>query len=252
MTKILSMKLSIILVSLVLVLSIIALMLLNGSTAWFAENKNVDAGGMAVMVNSDGIVDRVDFYPISSISFSGSNNIYTFSSTPIEDPANREIGAFSPIVAERQILVKITLKEGVAAASVRAVAESQDYIANTNEISKEGNPLSSVVEFYAISDIVEENNSYVISSEDIVNVPSRFVTISEQNGETVCEFTSEISIYATAQGDTDNTIFVLVDYYEDAVDRVIDCVNRLIAQGASDAVMGENIGFVCDFKLHVS
>lgn len=245
-------KITIVLTALALILAIMAFAFTNGSTAWFAESKNVDAGGMAVMVNSDGIVDRVDFYPISSISFSGSNHEYTFSSTPIEDPANRKIGAFSPIVAERQILVKITLKEGVAAASVRAVAESQDYIANTNEISKEGNPLSSVVEFYAISDIVEENNSYVISSEDILNVPSRFVTISEQNRETVCEFASEIFIYTTAQGDTDNTIFVLVDYYEDAVDRVIDCVNRLIAEGESDAVMGENIGFVCDFKLHVS
>lgn len=252
-----SSKIGIIFITLFLLLSIFALLLLNESSAWFAENRDLDAENMKVQVKAPAqIVERVDYYRISSITLSGGDNIYTFSSTPIAENENKSLGTFSTLVAERQLLIKITLNEGVTGAHVGAVSETDEYIADAiNErIMKEDNPLSSVVEFYSISDLEQTSEGYVISSADISNTVARFVTLSESNGQMITSFDSDISIYSTAAEDHDHIIFIMVDYYEESVEFVMDTVNRLIMEGngKTDAVMGENIEFVSDFTITVS
>lgn len=74
MTKILSMKLSIILVSLVLLLSIIALLLTGGSTAWFAENDTVEAQGMSISVRDEDVSCTLLSLGVLDID----NGVYTF------------------------------------------------------------------------------------------------------------------------------------------------------------------------------
>lgn len=251
-----SSKIGITLTSIFLILSLVAFSFLNGSTAWFAENKSVSANDMGVEVKDlQRLIKSVDYYPISSITLSGSDNIYTFSSDPIPEGTAKTLGTFSTLIAERQLLVKITLHDGVTGAHVGAVTETDGYIADSinSKISKEGNPLSSVVEFYSVTDVAQSSEGYVISSGDIADSVKRFVTLSEYEGEIISSFDTEISLYSTAENDHDHVVFIMIDYYEQSVEYVMDTVNRLImeGEGKTDAVLGENIEFVCDFKFFV-
>ena len=64
-----------------LIVSIVAYLLLNGSTAWFAENKEVDAGGMQVTVESGiGVEVSLKSHPVTEIE----GNEYTIPSRDVE------------------------------------------------------------------------------------------------------------------------------------------------------------------------
>ena len=167
MKKYFSSKIGIFLSSSTLILSIFALLLLNGSTAWFAENDRVTADGMHVKVSSpDNLVESVQYFPISSITLSENYNIYTFSlEDEITDTTQIKLGTFSTLESERQLLIKINLSQEVDSVIVSAEAEAESYIIEAEDtiINMKGNPLSSVIEFYCVSDIEEENGCYVIS-----------------------------------------------------------------------------------------
>ena len=247
-------RISLIFISLVLILSIGALMLLNGSVAWFAENKDLDAHGMSVNVMSpDLIVDSVEYYPISSISLSGDHNVYTFSSVPIAENEKKVLGTFSTLVAERQLLVKINLKPGATGARVVGCSYADSYIIQNEDtvINKDGNSLSSVVDFYSISDVEKTSEGYVISGESIKDSVARFSNVGGSYGNTTASFSPEIDIYSTPQGQTDNAIFIIIDYYEDSVNYVMDHVSNLMIDGSTDVVSGETINFICDFEILV-
>ena len=254
MKKMLDARLGIVFISLVLILSIFALMMLNGSAAWFAENKDVGANNMNVTVKSPAqIVDSVEYYPISSISLSGNNNIYTFSSTPIDESENKSLGTFSTLVAERQLLIKINLKAEATGARVIASSYADSYIIENEDtvINKDGNSLSSVVEFYSIANVEQTSEGYVISSGDIQDSVSRFSDIDKSYGSIPASFSPETDIYSTPTDQTDKSIFIIVDYYEESVEYVIDHINNLMMDGATDVVAGEKINFICDFEILV-
>lgn len=81
MKKHIDARLGIIFISLTLILSIFALLLLNGSVAWFAENKDIDAGAMMVTVKSDIEVSAtLESHPVTEINGSA----YTIPSREIE------------------------------------------------------------------------------------------------------------------------------------------------------------------------
>lgn len=74
-------KLGIVFISLVLILSIFALMLLNGSVAWLANSINADANGMKVSVKSDmSVIATLKSHPVTKID----GNDYTIPSRDIE------------------------------------------------------------------------------------------------------------------------------------------------------------------------
>lgn len=247
-------RVGIIFISLTLILSIFAFMLLNGSVAWFAENRDIDASNMSVQVKSPAqIIDSVEYYPISSISLSGNNNIYTFSSTPIDESETKSLGTFSTLVAERQLLIKINLKAEATGARVIASSYADSYIVKNEDtiINKDGNSLSSVVEFYSIANVEETSEGYVISSGDIQDSVSRFSDIDAEYGSIPASFSAETDIYSTPTGQTDEAIFIIVDYYEESVEYVMDYVNNLIMDSSTDVVAGEKINFICDFEILV-
>ena len=239
-----------------LILSLFAFSLLNGSAAWFADNRDVDAENMSVKVKSpDTVVDSVEYYPISSISLSESQNIYTFSNNNIAENETKQLGTFSTLVAERQLLIKINLKPEATGARVVASSYADSYIIEDEDtiINKDGNSLSSVVEFYPIDyDLVEKTSDgeYIISSDSMQNV-ARFSDIDAKYGSIPASFSPEAEIYSTPEGKTDTAIFVIVDYYEKSVEYVIDYVNNLIMGAATDVVAGETINFICDFEILV-
>lgn len=250
----LSSKFTMFFISLALVLSMFAMLLLNGSTAWFAENDRVLADGMQVKVNSPTkLVESVQYFPISSIALSGNYNIYTFSvDDEIKEPGKRKLGVFSTLEAERQLLIKINLADGVNSVKISAESEADSYIIQNQNtvINTNGNSLSSVIEFYCISDIEEENRNYIISGEDIAASVTRFA--EEQPGEIPFVFSDEIDLYSTDEGEDDNSIFIILDYYELSVEYVTEHVNRLITDKSTDIESGKNVEFVCDFKIVVS
>ena len=255
MKKRLDARLGIIFISLALILSILALILLNGSTAWFAENNDIVANNASINVNSPGkLIESVEYYPISSISLSGNNNIYTFSASQIPKDQPKMLGTFSALVANRQLLIKINLKAGVTGARVIAQSSGDTYIVKNKDtvINKNGNPLSSVVEFYSIANVDKnEDGEYVISGSDIKGSVKRFSDIDSSYGVIPASFSPEIEVYSTPNGNTDNSIFIIVDYYEESLEYVLDFVSGLIADQKTDVVAGATVNFVCDFELSV-
>ena len=259
MKAVLESKIRIIFATLLIVLTSVALFIMNGSVAWLADNDEVDANNMSVSVNAEpGTVIEVDYYEISSIALSGGENIYTFSKTPIANVADRHLKEYSPIVGERQMLVKITLADTLDAATVRAVTDTTDYVIEDQddpEVNQANNPLSSVIAFYALSDVQETSEGYVVSSENFQNhTATHFVTVGEQDGKTQASFDdNDILIYETPEGDTDNTIFIMLDYYEESIGYVLSVVNHLMMIGGkTDIQAGENVQFICDFEIVVS
>lgn len=253
-----SAKVGSILAALFLILSIFALMSLNGTVAWFVNGNSVDSSGMHVKVATEQIVESVEFFPISSISLSGNSedgfhNTYSFTAEKITDPEKMQLGEFSTLVAKRQLLIKINLHGEKSSATVSAVSEAEDYMiedANTI-VNKTGNSLSSVVEFRVATDVLLQNGEYVISDENIVSTTS-FSSVLVEDEETNVSFTKSIDLYSTPQNETDNSIFIIVDYSEKSVEYVIDHVNHLITAGLTDIEAGESINFICDFEIIVS
>ena len=259
MKAFLKLKCSIFFAAFFLALSIAAFVLMNGSVAWFADNDEVDASNMSVSVKTDsdaGLV--VDYYEISSIALSEGKNIYTFSKTPITNVTDRHLKEYSHVVAERQMLIKITLPDTMSGATVRAVTDTTDYVIedqNDPEVNKADNPLSSVIAFYALSGVDETDGGYVVSINNSENdTVAHFVTITEDEGKRQASFdNSDILIYETPEGNTDKTIFIMLDYYEASIGYVLSVVNHLMMIGGkTDIQAGDNVEFVCDFDIVVS
>lgn len=81
MKKRLDARLAMITISLVLILSIFAFILINGSAAWFADNRDVETGGMKISVKSDmDVIATLKSHPVTEIN--GSE--YTIPSRDIE------------------------------------------------------------------------------------------------------------------------------------------------------------------------
>jgi hypothetical protein len=229
-------------------------MLLNGSVAWFAENKEVDAENMTVRVSSPSkLVMSVEYFPISEISLSGNQNIYTFSKTPLGEDENKCLGTYSTLVAQRQLLIKINLNPGVADAKLVAKSSTDSYIIKDRNtvINKDGNPLSSVVEFYAIDDVTVTNDGYVITGDHIIDPIARFSDVDTSNGNNSVSFSPEVDIVSAPVGETNKSLYIMVDYYEKSLDYVMDHISNLMIDNSTDIISGDTVNFVCDFEIHV-
>ena len=250
-----------ILVGIVLVLSVIALGFLgNEGLGWFASNDKVTANEMGISVNGEfDIVGSVEFFAIESISLDSTtkDNIYTFKNKLSEsDPKN--LGQFSTLVAERQLLIKISLSDDVSSVRVTAASSASEFIADeTPNISKANNSLSSVVEFYSISGgsvTTSNDGSYVISSESFQGEASRFSTVDINGSQVTTSFTPDISLYETESGVEDDVIYIIVDYYEEAAEYVMDTSSMLMTNGelVFDDTEDMIITFASDFTITVA
>ena len=254
MLKLIHSRASVLLVALTLILSIFAFCLLNGSVAWYANNDKVSGRNMNVEVKTktdDELVKGIDFYSISSVTLSGDNNIYTFNPTAIAENDSKTLGAYSSIVAERQLLIKITLNKDFTRARVDAATETEQYVVDSiSSMTQLTNPLSSVVEFYAVNAVTTtDDGAYVVSSADM-NSAERFAILTEQSGNTVTDFDKDISLGYISATEHDHAIFVMIDYYEDSIKYVLESVLNSSDQNTS-IKLNTDLGFVCDFTLIV-
>ena len=219
------------LIGLVLTLSIFAMGVLgNEGLGWFASNDRVAANDMDITVNGKfEIVKTVEYFAIESISLDGANNIYTFNNE-LSQEGEKNLGQFSTLVAERQILIKITLKDDIGAVRITATSSATEYIADeTPDISKKQNSLSSVVEFYSVPGgaVDTSDGKYVASSDDFMENYSRFSDIVVNGSSVTASFSQYIQIYETQGGGDDDVIYIIVDYYEDAAEHVMDTASMV-------------------------
>lgn len=132
------------LVALTLILSIFAMLLLNGSVAWFAENDSVTAGGFNVRVNSGmPITASLKSYPVTEINYT--DGIYTASfdaesyTLPTEDPNGISYSEYKKALAimitvnstdERTVKIKFTSPSGI-----ETIDDVENKISNCISIS---------------------------------------------------------------------------------------------------------------------
>ncbi len=249
-------KLGVVLSVLTLFICVFGYFSLNNSAAWFSSNREVNSKGMEIRLNDPNeIVDgEIEYYKISKISLDDNrNNIYYFSSQKITDPTEIKLETLSYVVAERQILIKIPLKSTVSSVKL-TTSTSEDYLLNA---LKEGEvfpddtkiyPLSSVIEIRAISNLtVDENSLYVVeSTNEKLTQPVRFLNdVVSTDGKYPFSKDLSLSLYATPTGQTDNAVFLLLDYYEESAELI-----NSITLGTATVGEEENaIQFACDFTL---
>ncbi len=276
-------KISITLTAFALIISIIGMISLNtGGVAWFSENKDAYATGMKLSSTMDinKKIAAVECFKIGKIVLEndGSNTYYF---RKIGSSVNGlDLGEHSALVAERQVLVRFTLADGVNEIMLAASSAKDKYIvendittANPTRVDKNGNSMSSIVQFQLVNAISEETTSITSSGSDgslttadeacykvlgtNTDAPLHFSSI-EISGTTVTRsFDRDISIGSSVSGIESGGkkyVYVIVDYYEYAADDVQQHVNNLIMSedennDYTDISSGEGINFVCDFSF---
>ena len=241
---------------LVLVFSVVALLTINGTLAWFASQDEVSAEGMSVAIaEQSNAVKDVVFYKIESIGVTNGNNAYYFSPVAAD---SGELGQYSSLTSTRQLLIKIVLDDSVERVTLTANIPAEAYAVGDGVIVNKNSelPLSSVVEMQVLNDrsiAGNEANGYVVYDNDELGEPSRFVSFSGGNPVV----SKSVELYATADGD-DNAIFIFVDYYEESMEYIIAFVNDAILSRPSDYVpsaddlkIGDSFNFICDFTIYV-
>ena len=248
--KLIQSRVGVISVAFTLIISILALLLLNGGVAWFSNNSDVSAGDMSIKLNSNnGVVAKLEFFAISSVTLSGGDNIYAFSDTPMDENAIKALGTYSTIGAERQLLIKITLKPGITTANISATSTSSLHIVENKSYTpkQNGNPLSSVVEIYKVENISLGGGLYTVSSANI-GTAKRFANMTEREEKPYADFSPTIS-FGTVAADSQNAIYLMVDYYAESMEYLLAYVRGLML---NDISMFDNLGFVCDFEINVT
>ncbi len=264
--ELLSAKITTAIAAVALIVSCLAFSCVNGSLAWFSENKSVAVNGVAVKLQDvNDKVEKIEYFSISSIKLDASTNknIYEFSATPISEQTDIALGTLSPIVAERQILMKITLKSNIRTVHISAQSQADSYIIKeTSEgevpefFSNDGNSMSSVIQFRAVANVTASEDFYSIN-EATLSEASHFASVeTDESGVTIGFSDSIENVYTTPVGNTDTAVYILLDYYEPSCEYIHDYVKHLLSIQSedaplTDAVMGVNINFISDFQFNI-
>ena len=231
-----------------LVIALLAFLNINGTLGWFASSDEVSANDMSVKISSSpGVVKSVDYFEIADVSFVNGHNVYSFSADPAEGELT--LPTYSVLNAKRQVLVKITLNEGVDSVSLEAITDATEFI-NDENVSVTGNSLSSVVLLRMVtSDQIVMNDEVISISEDQTQ-EYHFTTV-EQNGNVLTPTFSPDPIDLGTV--TTPAIFIIIDYYDAAAQLATEIINHNMSSLDHDELIANNmeVGFVCDFKINV-
>ena len=259
---------SMISVMLVLTLAFISFALRENSLAWFASSDQVSANGMGVAVlNGDDEFAHVYYYKVAETKLvDGTENFYFDTSQKYTVP--QDLGTYSDLQGNAQVLIEVQFNEVVADATVAVQTSTQRYLGDILQAvigAEEGifdfdpngaNPLSSVVEYWVMSDIstktIDGKSFYSISNNSL-GAPSTFVTF---NG-TDATFNSAATTFTLT--DLENsTVYILYDYNAEAVLHINEIITAYVeAATEKDAnyntiLLGEtNINFAPDFQFVV-
>ncbi len=255
-------KWSVALSMLFLLLSILGYFSLSGSLGWFAANKQVQGNGMQIAFSDENNkidIAQIKYYPIdhieldTTVSDATKRNVYHFSTTAIADEGERVLGTLSAIVAERQLLLELPVKEGVTSLSVAAKSDAQDYLLNTlgaGVIPMTGNSISSIIQFQTVSVLTTQDNRFVLHSKDLPT-GTTFVDATQKDGAGKYSFTQQVGLPQADFTKTGNKLYILLDYYELSAELVRDTASMNHLNAGGD-ISETPIQFICDFTFVIS
>ncbi len=258
-------KLYTILAVFLLILSVFVFLSLNNSAAWFSLNNKTTANGMLVqMSDEDSVVQDVKYYKIADIRLKQDendttkyHNEYIFQEK-ITEPTLPYLSAIDPM---RQVLIKIKLKEGKTSVSVRA--KTNDATAGyPTTFTRNTNNASSIIQFQTVAKnavVGDEAQGYeILATESFLDTTQSFAEVSsaEQDGTVAINKTlkNDLMLYTTPEGQADNEIFIVLDYYEPSTTFIIDEMNNgRITEGEGKIHEGKvYIPFQCDFSIIIA
>ncbi len=234
-----------------LLISFFAYFAMDDSMAWFAKNRRVAAGGMAVHVDAPSDLVTVECFQIAAVRLNEDpalaagtdKNIYDFSKT--EQATKMKV--YSPVDSMCQVLFKLTLKSGVERIQIKALSRHTGGYPTGAEIAATGNSMSLIVQFCQVP--VDAGGTYytVVGANA---VPLRFASVNETDGRIQAEFTGAVdNVYQTPSGQVDREVYLLLDYYPASAEYMRD-----LSLGVTDenGQFAKEIEFLNDFYFEVS
>lgn len=206
-----------------LAISLVALLSINGSVAWFAENRQVEVGGLSVYVSENDMgFNDVQYYGI--INISGSN--YTFSESAPENLPTFDPEGIGYSEYKHALLISLTYKVS-AGSSCRLTATCPSSAESL--LFKTENHLSNAVQFRMASVSGE------VATADATAVS--FVT-PVLSGATVTGVTKVNSIVLADGIPSEGTLYLIMEYNEPVVRYIGE---QVMSIGEDDT---DDMGFV--------
>ena len=239
--------------------------------AWFAATRKISNEADAFKVESySGILESVSTHRL--VKSASTDSAYAFDTTPIDEEmvidwntaepsayVSTELDRYNPLEVHKPVLILFTFRDGTPDNNIQIRGDSTSSSFVGYVTNKDGNPLSSVVEFqsasYATTPTVS-NGNYIITKSTL-STPTHFVNITNDAAgyPTVAEDGGFVSTQYLYQGTTTNTIKyvgVIIDYYEPAMSYLfsVNLGNSLFEMDVADAEAGV-INFICDWRLTI-
>ena len=236
MSKQLSAKIGIFMASLTLILSIFALLLLNGSTAWFARNDSVSAGGFGVKAD-DGVSYKatLESFPVTDVDYSTGEYTVTFADgqsyvLPTEDPNGisyseykKALGIIINVTSEevQQISIKLA-----ATASIDTIDDIENWISNCIAIST--------------AEMSEEDGKTVFTK--VADTEFSFVTLSKDSeGKTTASKQQTINLVienpTLAVGENKFYFIIEYKYSEEKKFELISYIGQRVMESTDTAIL---------------
>lgn len=235
-------RLGLIFISLVLILSIFAFMMLNGSLAWLSQNKNVNANSMTVSVAGGlNISADIESYPVLSIEESNGDILYTFdedvvtAALPLHDPQDINYSEYL-----RALVVQITVDAPSGASLFLKIAASGELTTATN------NFFSNATVYSYAEAVTDSNGDIVPGKVKRLDAADSFVTFSAETPN-IPNHKDELTLVGSggiqvSSEEKARNIYVIIEYNE----QFIDYINGILT---ADPQADKEVAYINDIKF---
>lgn len=232
--------------------------------AWFADNRRVDASGLAVSIRQEDVVGIIDakYYNIIATA-----EKYTFSAATDENPA--ALGKYSLTDDRYQMLMKLYIKADVTSVRIKGVTKTDYFLGDGNhpllaekEVSGIAyqNVLSSCISISALSEgEITENKDGTLKISSLPSAGRTATFIDRNTVKTegaVVKQTADTEII-TLSGETVNyggvscrTVYLLFSYDPLLMSTIFsyNISNKNLEKPDGTPI---DVPFVCDFSLEI-
>lgn len=237
--------------------------------AWYVTNTTASVTGVTgstAMIEEDNesMVVSVEYYYIESIE----GNTYTIGESISGLSSNFELKSYNALSDNpHQILLKIKLNQDNLSINAKITESKVDedlketvegttkyiYLGAVNnnnkpikEIMHKGNQLSSIISFYYITDV--ENNQFTIPNNQ------NEVSFVQEEGESYNKYLNDNLTLCENTG-TSDTVYIMFDYVEGAIEDIYSINLGSEQLNPSEDLSDEHwmdVEYVCDFKISLS
>lgn len=262
------------LISSIISLSVTSLLLVFICLAWYSTNKNASVTGGSVGTafieeeDSESLVTLVEYYYVESIS----SSTYTIGDKIDGYNTGLEMGSYDALSGDPyHLLLKVVLGNSnlsITANINKSFYENSSYanlittednatkyrfLGSTDsnnvpyyEIQHEDNPLSSIIGFYYITDVVD--NQFTITDEN------QMATFSQKSGNTYEDYLDDNITIKSDTGE-DTTVYILFAYEEGAIEDIYSAnLGSKNLEPTEDETNDhwKDIEYICDFKISIN